>query len=171
MAYKISVGPISDGTLKTEDLLTAFADELERVCQSAPFVFRAGEKLTPVRQQLICDARTYAIMLEAEHLNTDGEECAAEIVNELQDALNECAPDYLYFGANEGDGACFGWWPSLNNLEEDVRCGDVLKVADTGHVPADYIGLVMHVSDHGNVTLYSKRKLVSDCLTELWSCV
>lgn len=45
---------------------------------------------------------------------------------------------------------------------------DGLKVEDTSEIPADYRGEVLHINDHGNVTLYLKtaRKL-----KELASCV
>lgn len=35
---------------------------------------------------------------------------AAETLQDLADALNDAAPVGFYFGASEGDGACFGFW-------------------------------------------------------------
>jgi hypothetical protein len=94
---------------------------------------------------------------------------ASNIVNDLTDALNDIAPVYVHFGANEGDGSDFGFWPSIDSLEEDAEHGNgVIKVSDTAAVPADYSGHVMHVTDHGNVTLYSAN---AGKLKEIWACV
>lgn len=86
---KIVEGSISTGTLRTDDLLNAFASELERL---VPFNSR----------KLVADAR--------EAMGKDDEE-ASEIVNELQDELNTIAHrEGFYFGNLEGDGADFGFW-------------------------------------------------------------
>ena len=49
-----------------------------------------------------------------------------------------------------------------------MRDFDGLKVSDTGDVPADYSGEVLHINDHGNMTLYSAER---GKLTEIWSIV
>ena len=36
----------------------------------------------------------------------------SEVLDELYQALNDEAPDGHYFGAHEGDGAEFGFWPT-----------------------------------------------------------
>ena len=138
------IGSISTGTLRTKDLLQAFADALEQY----------ESPLSIDSMKAIEEART---------VDPDSED-ASWLVNEaLPNALqNTCTAPYCYFGTLEGDGADFGFWPSIDSLEEE--CSDdaaVLKVSDTSHVP-DY---VMHVNDHGNVTLYSVE------LKEVWSCV
>jgi hypothetical protein len=165
-----SLGTVSHGTLRTQDLLEAFANELKDRA--------TGDELTPVRRELIDDALTYAKLIEADHLNDDGQEAAGEIVNELIEALTELAPAYVHFGAHEGDGSDFGFWVSWDSLEEDARYGNyMLKVSDTADVPTDYSGYVMHVTDHGNVTLYSAEPYRGGAadhgpmLTELWACV
>lgn len=140
---KVSFGTISEGTLRTDDLLEAFASELE--------------SLEPDN----------VLAREAREVNSESEE-ADYIVTELQDALDEHAPPYAYFGTLEGDGAHFGFWPSVDALEMAVLDGEVLKVSDTGDVPDDYVGDVMHVNDHGNVTLYS---VDGGALTEIWGVV
>lgn len=45
---------------------------------------------------------------------------------------------------------------------------DGLKVEDTSQVSDSYIGEVLHVNDHGNITLYNAK---NGKLTEVWSLV
>lgn len=91
---------ISEGTLRTADLLFAFNWALaDTPC--------AG------------DADLVALRAEAakcaQEINDGREENEddIEILAELENALNDAAPEYCYFGAHEGDGACFGFWPSM----------------------------------------------------------
>ena len=154
MAMKYAdIGSVISGTLKTEDLLEAFADELEYQL-SRNKKTRGINKRAKLR--LIRDARA---------VDPDGEG-AGDIVDELSDALCEFAPAYVYFGANTGDGAAYGYWPDIDSLE---CTDDLLKVNDLGDVPNDYRGLVMDVNDHGNVTLYNRT--ARDTYRELWACV
>jgi hypothetical protein len=150
-----TIGTISHGTLRDEDLLEAFADELSRLGGSETLIREARETLAT--------------------LEDGGEaEDAPEIVNDLIDALSEFAPPYCYFGTHEGDGSDFGFWLSMESLEEDVHNASVLKMNDGDDVLAairehdrvpDYI---MSVSDHGNVTLYSLESIET---REVWAIV
>src|SRR5947209_697852 len=93
-----NVGTVSHGTLRTQDLLRAFADEYERLL---PF---NGARLAN-------EAREIAEAVENYPDNGPHDE-AADVLAELEDALGEIAAregDY-YFGAIEGDGADFGFW-------------------------------------------------------------
>jgi hypothetical protein len=87
---------ISHGTMRTQDLLRTFADELER--------------LNPNATHSIGEARAYADKLD----NYEGEELVIQngidCLNELFDALNEYAPEGCYFGSHPGDGADYGYW-------------------------------------------------------------
>jgi len=141
-------GTVIHGTLRPEDLIPAFADELA--------------SFDGVDDQLLEEARNLA----EDDFETD---LANEIVNALIDALNEIEPhNYLVFGAHEGDGSDFGWWPNLYSLEEDAANEDgVIKVNDTSDIPAGWQGYVMLVSDHGNVTLLAP-KIVYE---EVWGVV
>jgi hypothetical protein len=151
-----SFGTISHATLRDEDLLAAFADELEYQVQrnADEWCSEDGRKERDRLMDLIAEARD----------DVDSDE-AGEIVNELQDALNAFAPPYAYFGAHEGDGSDFGFWISSDAIDSAF---DGLKVNDTSEVPADYSGEVLHVNDHGNYTLYAANK---GKLTEVWSVV
>lgn len=162
---KISIGSVSEGTLRPADLVDAFARELRRIAPDHALLKDRG-------------------------LPADNTEELADIADILIDALNDLAPPYTTFGAHYGDGASFGFWPSLDSLEEDASYGDgVLKVSDLSEVPDDATGYVMHVNDHGNVTLYEIEipsgttsvdsqgrpwtafRVASDHLNEVWSVV
>jgi hypothetical protein len=140
-------GSISSGTLRTEDLLESFADELEYQLK---------------RQTRSFKRKAYrALINEARRVNPEGEDASC-VVDELQDALQDFSPPYAYFGAHPGDGADFGYWV------DDMDNFDGLRVDDTSEVPADYSGEVLHVNDHGNMTLYTARK---GKLREVWGIV
>ena len=100
---QIQAGTIIAGTLRNEDLLVALSQELDAI--------RGDSK---AHHRLVSDALNMADLMERQYYLSDGRNAdegeASEIVNELFNALNEYAPDGMYFGAVEGDGADFGWW-------------------------------------------------------------
>ena len=111
MTNRIEAGTIIAGTLRSGDLLEAFSSELETLVKlkqvglrllgplGIPSTYREWTRIN-IHKSLIYEART---------IEPDSE-IASEVVNDLQDALNEYAPDGMYFGSLEGDGADFGWW-------------------------------------------------------------
>lgn len=120
-------GSISHGAMRAEDLCDTFAWELSTLARRAGRIREFSE--------LIKDART----------KPDD-----DVVNDLVDALQEFAPPYGYFGAHPGDGSDYGFW-----MYEDMQSDfDGLQVSDTSEVPRGYSGEVLHVNDHGNMTLY-----------------
>jgi hypothetical protein len=142
------LGSVSEGTLRTEDLLDSFAYELH---------YQLKRQTTRFPR-----AKYRALIREANKSGAAESEFADDLVCELIDALGEFAPPYAYFGTHEGDGASFGYWPM--DLEEF----DGLRVNDTSEVPRDYSGEVLHVNDHGNATLYVARR---GKLSEVWGIV
>lgn len=156
-------GSISSGTLRTEDLLDAFAFELEDLVQ------RNAEAWCSDDGRAQRDAYL-ALVAEAREMDPDDDdvEFADETSTLLEEALQDFAPPYFYFGTNEGDGSDFGFWLSQDTLDEALYEKEVLKVDDTSEVPADYSGEVLHVNDHGNMTLFSAH---NGELTEIWSLV
>lgn len=152
-----SLGSVSHGTLRIEDLLSNFADTLREL--------DSGMKYT----RDIYEAYFMKQAIEDELLNENGLQAASEIVSELSDYLNEFNPPYCYFGTSIGDGTDFGFWVDTNSIEEAIRDGSLLRVDDTSEVPIEYVGHVLHVNDHGNMTLYIKmyrRELI-----EIWGVV
>jgi len=140
MTRYATIGTISHATLRNEDLLESFADELERLGKASDFPFH------PAAKNAICDARAVT--------DYDSEN-ASETVNELADYLESYAPAYCYFGAHEGDGADFGFWPVSNLMEsinDDIADGELVKIKDPGE-RVDGKNCVF-INDHGNMTIY-----------------
>jgi hypothetical protein len=126
-----TVGSISHGTLRTIDLLRAFAFDLS---------YLSGDYVALVNR---ADERHEAINVDSDNETSED----SDLVNELIDALNELAPPYCYFGAHEGDGSDFGFWPSMDAIDELPR----IKNEEGETVPdCDHC----YVNDHGNVTVY-----------------
>ena len=130
-----TIGSISHGTLRAEDLIETFSDELERLDTEGEYA------------DLIEECRAW---------QTAG--TAQELLDDLDNALNSFAPAYVRFGAHEGDGSDFGFWPMFDVIEMDAADGTLLKVADLDEVPADWDGPVAVINDHGNVTMYAPTR-------------
>jgi hypothetical protein len=133
MTYKATVGTISHGTLRAADLLESFADELAR--------------LEP-GNDLVDEARAVITLDRAGWSNLVDSEEASDLLTSLVDALNEHAPAYCYFGTTDGDGSDFGFWPSMEAIEElpQIQNVDGEELPDEDHA---------YVNDHGNVTVYA----------------
>ena len=142
------MGSVSSGTMLPQDLIPSFLWELDhqKPCR------REHRKL--IRE----------INSRMEQENYFPSDDAGFDLESLFDALNEYALPYFYFGAHPGDGADYGFWLS-ESFTEDF---DGLKVSDTSEVPKGFTGEVLHVSDHGNMTLYS---LSRDHFCEVWAIV
>lgn len=99
---QFQLGSISTGSLRTEDLLPAFAD----TCRSLgnPGLTVLGE--------------AYMLINGGEDWDDD---LAIELLQDLTDVLQELCPPFVVFGAHEGDGADFGFWPDHDALEEERR--------------------------------------------------
>ena len=145
-----SIGSILHGTLRPEDLFEAFFYELERIAKR-----QEDSELSKYLER---------INVEASEMGDDSEELV-EIVQELFDKLDGYAPDFCYFGANEGDGSDFGFWPCLDALDDDsvyvVRDG----IWPIGTIHQDYVA---EVNDHGSITLFAVDHSTND-LSEIWS--
>jgi len=100
-------GTVSHGTLRSEDLILAFSQELEQLL-SANKPYMSKEEYV----------NRLTLIKEVEDLIEDDSEDKWETVEaddltlELMDSLNEFAPDGYYFGVIDGDGSDFGFWKS-----------------------------------------------------------
>lgn len=158
-------GSISHGTLRTEDLLSAFTSELEwQVGRNGDFLSRPEN--FPMRDRLanlIGEAQD-AWAPDGETLADEG--TAAELVDELADALQEFTPTYGYFGSHPGDGSDFGFWVDVESVKEQVG---FVSSKSQEYPDAGFVGEWLHVSDHGNATLYVRDASGKDA--EIWSIV
>lgn len=140
--HEARFGSVISGTLRPEDTIPAFIDELRRITGRVP----------------------HALYRQAQRaLKADSDDAGDhEVANSLIEALSEHAPPYAYFGSHEGDGSDFGFWLGAGALDDF----DGKRVADLSEVPADYSGEVLHSNDHGNLSLYS---CIRGELREIWS--
>ena len=154
--YRKNIGSVSEGTLRAEDLHSAFISELE---SQKPLRKEHRKLLREIQERL--DA---AEILGVNYFEILEGEQASEDLEELENALSDYCLPYFYFGAQSGDGACFGFWLSESFPEEF----EGLKVSDTSEVPTGYTGEVLHINDHGNCTLYACTR---GRLREIWAVV
>ena len=101
-------GSISHGTLRHEDLLGTFADSLRNYAAIQPqrnetHIERANEA------QAMADLLASGEPFDADRIGS--------LMEELFDALDSYSPAGHHFGAHEGDGSDFGWWPNEEEMD------------------------------------------------------
>lgn len=104
-------GSISTGTLRAEDLAETFGFVLETIITTAKDAAEAlalGEPSMPWPEAPLEQWREWR-----ENPESLDDEALDELVIDLQDALNDVAPEGFYFGTAEGDGADFGFWQEV----------------------------------------------------------
>ena len=154
---EFQLGSISTGTLRTEDLLPAFAYTLGALAHnpiSNTSVFKS-ESMAEIWQGAI------DIINTPDDIHLD----IHEVIDELQDALQEYCPTFVYFGTLEGDGADFGFWPDRDALDEALTRHDVPDPDRDGCQVLEDDGVIVQISDHGNVTVMDLERNV------IWSVV
>lgn len=87
-------GSVIHGTLRSFDLVYAFIDKLDFL----------GQDISEYE---------YLDKIPEDDPFWDSED-ASMLVEELMDKLNELAPEGYYFGAHQGDGSDFGFWPVMD---------------------------------------------------------
>lgn len=141
--------------MREEDLISAFSYELRQLMKTCRVA--RGDRKRFTRLLRDCDS------FEPDKYP----ECASEMVAELFDALQTFAPPYTYFGSNEGDGADYGFWPSMDGPGE---MNDLPRLnADVAHLDQYWGKDVLLVNDHGNVECGRYDK--SGRFHGYWSCV
>lgn len=93
----IVAGTVSHGTLRSEDLIESFM-----------WVLKAHQP----DNDLIEECEAILARANGAPLVTD---YACELVGDLMDALDRLAPEGMHFGAHEGDGSDFGFWPNFDD--------------------------------------------------------
>ena len=161
----LSIGSISSGTMREEDLIPAFMEALESVDMARATSLRADSdyaKVFTVLDAGLWDSLDRDIASHAKLLDL-----ASCLVNEdLPEALNDYCPSYTYFGSHPGDGADYGVWTDEDSIREAVRDGEIVSVDDLANV--EFPKLVLLTNDHGNMTLYSMNLVVEE---EIWGIV
>lgn len=153
MSTKIaSLGTVSWGTMRPQDLLPSFAGELRALGHRSRELTKIESRINRALNGKYGEDDKY---FESEIAQWD--------IETLCDMLKEHAPAYAYFGASEGDGSDYGFWLPYDFTENDF---DGLKVDDLNEIPARYTGEVLEVNDHGNMTLYFCK---NGKLAEIWS--
>ncbi len=150
-----ALGSVSHATMRPEDLIPSF-------------LYVLGQLDRAVHDALV---EEYADVLDNEEADEDSESFQEQqeyCLESLFDAMQDYAPPYAYFGANEGDGADYGFWLDWDSVEEACQDGEIFKV-DAGDewpdpLPED-AEYVLEVTDHGNGTLYTRNHV------EVWSVV
>ncbi len=144
------IGSYSHGTIRTEDVGPAVLDMIE-----------AG-----LRWQACRDRRNRYRALRAEWNRCDPEtEQADDLLADLWDLAEECAPPGIYAGSTEGDGSDYGLWPYD---PEDTDLPRLADPADLAGQPAD-VREAYTVTDHGNVTRWIRDG--RGTWHVLWACV
>ena len=154
------IGSVSCATMREEDLIPEFTFTLKQCARNRSI----GDVSAKDRKEHIRAAEDIECRMESDGYY-ESEEAGWDLNEFLFDALNEYAGPYFYFGSHPGDGADYGFWLS-ESFDEEF---DGLKVADTSEVPRGYRGEVLHVNDHGNMTLYVTR--AAGGLREVWAVV
>jgi hypothetical protein len=154
---KISFGSVSHGTMRTQDLIPCFVDEI---------LWHDPENEVAER---IKSRYEVGMLEDEEDFNPDdyfeSEDASYDLNEDLFNELNRLCEDipYCYFGASEGDGSDYGFWISVDDFDFDG-----LKVSDLSEVSDDYNGEILEINDHGNMTLYVKN---NEEFEEIWSVV
>jgi hypothetical protein len=108
----ITIGTVSHGTLRAEDLLGKFLFTLEKIDPNAGARFNA---------ELISLGFGYSQCGACGMGNRDewpegfDDDMAQEIISEMMDSINAACPAGIYFGAHYGDGSDFGFWEIIED--------------------------------------------------------
>ena len=134
---EFQLGSISTGTLRTQDLLEAF-------------------------HSTIAASGTPPALAEDGYIDGGARYSDGELLEVYTEQLESLCPPFVYFGTLEGDGADFGFWPDIETIQEIVNIAEC-DASQGISCPDD--GVIVQVSDHGNVTVMDMERNV------LWSVV
>jgi len=144
MTHTATLGTVSHGTLRPEDLLESFAYELRQL----------GPRIALLDEY-------DALPDDPDEWTEEQQETASELVNDMIDALNEHAPAFCYFGAHPGDGSDFGFWFDYESFEDSRRFKECVDLNGHGEqeeiaalIAAADVCYACFINDHGNVTIY-----------------
>lgn len=125
---------LSHATHRNSDLIDSFGGFLKEILEVECYEAEIrDEELRDRMKELVEQAEEYLNDFKEEELNYPEDDYFREDINcfidELFNVLNDISPVGCTFGANEGDGADFGFWPVWD--DEEVWIDILLKaVAD-----------------------------------------
>ena len=153
---QFQLGSISHGTLRTQDLLPVFLETFMALGGNVPADLECGSYIEylnwPNPETTACDE---------DDKFWDSEDAMWDM-EALTDGLNNLCPPFVYFGTLEGDGSDFGFWPDRDAIEEIMPLDRNVGEGDD-EITID--GVIIQVSDHGNVTVMDIDRNV------IWSVV
>ncbi len=166
-----TVGSISHATLRSIDLLNAFAHELEwQIRRNGEYFSRPENFGERDRLNAIVESAWECFDESGDNLDVAKEESGEvdEMVNEtLPDALQTFCLPYFYFGSHPGDGADFGFWPiDMDEVKEQVEFS---SSKEQEYPDDDFRGEWLHINERGNCTLYVREDADTD--KEVWALV
>lgn len=145
----LSIGTISHGTLRSEDLAFAILDSLKS--QGFDMESTLANELAAIATSEGRD-----------------EEHDWEVIHDGIDALNEFVPPFCYVGTHEGDGSDLGVWISEYAIQDAIHDGEVKTIADPSELDdiRDDCDFALFANDHGNMTLFD-----AETQETIWSVV
>ena len=163
---EFQLGSISTGTLRQQDLLSAFAQTLSSL-ESTKFYAEVGPDSLELYHGSELVRQAPAMLDALDNTTAVSNPYVAEYLDWLTDALQELCPPFVYFGTLEGDGADFGFWADFDAVDESCarkhhRC---THNPETGEIVLEDESVIVQVNDHGNVTVMDMERNV------LWSVV
>lgn len=149
--YQHRRGSISHGTMRQQDLMPTFLEALEEVIEEE------GDGVGLDRMKF--DLSSIKTRVEKAEGDDDSYWESAEAGYDLQflfDKLDEYAPPYHYFGANEGDGSDYGWWIIGDSIQDAVKEGNMVVISSIElwkDIPREFVGdvLVGSVEEGGDL--------------------
>ena len=133
MNNKIVLETVSWGTMRKEDLIPSFVQELFRI--------------DPDNEVANNVQGTYSDYSDDDIDDYWNSESSDFDLNDLFDEINNvCDLPYVYFGANDGDGSDYGFWADIISLEEDIendKIGYITNIDDLHDKYLDFTGLLV----------------------------
>lgn len=150
--YRRNIGSVSRG-VTPEETIPDFIWELKQMKplrkEDRKVISQIEKRMESCRCEMPCKGRTLREYSELHENQYFSSEDAIQDRATLSCALENYALPYFFFGTDEENE--YGFWLNPGELRESF---DGLKVDDLSEVPKGYTGEVLHVNDHGNMTLY-----------------
>jgi hypothetical protein len=133
-------------------------ETMEELIPEIVWEIKHRDKKLPVYRKLV---------KRAEAIKDYDSEKATDIFEELLETMDNLAPPYFFFGPVEGG---YNFQLDKDSLEMAIEDKEVLSIGDDWDmVHKKYRGLILHTSDHGNMTLYYRNSKGID--NEIWGIV